>query len=69
MQVDHGWAVSGRHHVDQTPRRACDELSLRVGGPQHPAVHLFDRGSVPRRRSGMATGPHALTIRPAKGIA
>ena len=64
MQVHDGWAVAGLHHMDAAPGRARDEPSVRVGSAQHPAVHLLDRGGVPRCRPRMAEGGHAPTIRP-----
>ena len=67
VQVHHRGAVAGRHHVDEAPRRARDEPSLRTGIAQHPVVHLFHRGGVPLRGSGKRMCGHASTIGPAAG--
>jgi hypothetical protein len=64
VQVHDRRAVAGRHQVDEAPRRARDEPSLRAGIAQHPAVHLFDRGGVPRPDRGITGGVHASTIGP-----
>ena len=68
VQVDDRWAVACRHHMDESPRRAGDEPSLRVGSAQHPAVDLFDRGGV-LAAARHCQGGHAPTIGPAAEVA